>query len=640
MDATASSVLLAGLLTGVAVRRGALPVEQAPFITPILSGLFMWLVNRCQQIELNGWSIGSVDPWAPTIVIAVGAALYFWQRMIGQRRKCSPMESGIGVERTDRIFVARDLDLWNRYVNHPDARSMFETPSEFEYGDKHLLAVSYAISLAGISQTERIDEIQKRGCIFRPKMDRWIGFDDTHFGITGQYCWTSEVQEVQVASDKPMTKVTVPFVILRYSRKPGSKLQKSSHYLEEVKKWFDDKDKNRCTLMHYKIYISGGRSYHNTFSFYDGVKRPMADMERRFMDTFFQKDKQRLWDMIKLMHFDSDKIHKIGQFPQIGLLLHGPPGTGKSTFAYRIANTLGRHVMSIDLRMIKNKGALDRVITQPYPDGETTLTAKEVVFVFDEFDLVVKELMQRSKVNRHMLNHWEGQIESFTKSNPATVGDGKMTDKLKRFDFEGNEEVQIQDLLSALSGVVPTEGAIFIATTNHFEEIRTLCPALFREQRLTPVKFDFYDLNTLQEVAQHFFGQHLTHPAIVRNFKPICPAKVVEILLEVLTLSPTKQLTQDLFGQFQTRLAQCMDENKSDKLDTSSQTDTKYPPSTTENNANPIRTDANDRCTHASGSIGADLDAVKFHPPLQDLLKMGHLVDLVFEFVGKINVDT
>ncbi len=59
------------------------------------------------------------------------------------------------------------------------------------------------------------------------------------------------------------------------------------------------------------------------------------------------------------LHLDAiDCFVLARQTPAAAFLLHGPPGTGKSAFAARVAKALQRHLISVDLRNIKTLAQL------------------------------------------------------------------------------------------------------------------------------------------------------------------------------------------------------------------------------------------------------------------------------------------
>ena len=45
----------------------------------------------------------------------------------------------------------------------------------------------------------------------------------------------------------------------------------------------------------------------------------------------------------------------------LGIGLHGPPGTGKTSFIKALSNYTNRHVIMISLKMIKTKNQLEKI---------------------------------------------------------------------------------------------------------------------------------------------------------------------------------------------------------------------------------------------------------------------------------------
>jgi hypothetical protein len=101
---------------------------------------------------------------------------------------------------------------------------------------------------------------------------------------------------------------------------------------------------------------------------------------------------------------------------------------------------------------------------------------------------------------------------------------------IENFGYDTND-LNLEDLLEIFQGPVPLEGSIIIATTNKYEEIRRMCPALFRANRLTPVKCDYLDNKTLSEITKYFFNKNVKWSKDVRK-KNIATCTVLEIAYE------------------------------------------------------------------------------------------------------------
>lgn len=137
----------------------------------------------------------------------------------------------------------------------------------------------------------------------------------------------------------------------------------------------------------------------------------LENNKKNYIDTFFHPSKDKLWNYLKNIHFNSDVFIKNGQYPQLSLCLYGPPGTGKSSFAYRIAKALGRHLAVIDLRKIYQRHELFSLFMKGVKINEEvdslnsngkveidghrakfTISPENTVYVLDEFDIAVRYL--------------------------------------------------------------------------------------------------------------------------------------------------------------------------------------------------------------------------------------------------------
>lgn len=321
---------------------------------------------------------------------------------------------------------------------------------------------------------------------------------------------------------------------------------------------------------------------------YNNVRLKKEDLENIFIKTIFHKEIDELWGRIETIHYHPENSWKHGICPRSSLLLYGPPGTGKSTFAYRIAMATGRHIINVKLTKYSIE-KMHELFNCPQING-TKYTARDVVFVLDEFDIEVGKIMMKSickekqmdKINRIASNFFKAfasnlmdmkndkavvekstapseQIDETTKVNQSDavvttpdaidktdiINDTKeitteiskfntyiksVNDTYENIDKIGSEIVRIDDLLTVFQGAVPIEGCIIVAMTNHFEELRRDCPALFRPGRLTPVYFGYFTIEILNKVCVHYFGREVECDCDINTELIISPSHVMEIL--------------------------------------------------------------------------------------------------------------
>jgi len=320
--------------------------------------------------------------------------------------------------------------------------------------------------------------------------------------------------------------------------------------------------------------------------FYDNKKMELKQLEQLFIKPFFHPQAESLWKTIKTINFHPEVMWNLGQAPRINLLLHGPPGTGKSTFAYRIAMLTGRHVINVKISNY-DKDALHTMFTHPSIKG-IKYCSRDVIYVLDEIDQDIKTLLLRRN-NKNMqiekaMSVADTLLENELKPKPTTINNiytsqtgqlltgaiaqpiavaekypetkqtntndekksivAEESSNIDRINKTVNETtklydkislmnadiVTLDDLLTIFQGSVPNEGSIIIAMTNHFEEMREKCPALFRAGRLTPIYFGNFDIKMLNKVSKYYFNRPLSFTS--KDIKTITTSQVIELAID------------------------------------------------------------------------------------------------------------
>lgn len=376
-----------------------------------------------------------------------------------------------------------------------------------------------------------------------------LPFHDTHFQVHGNLHFRS--REVSVQHQKTgngqqqdggnnTQKYKGFYMMLELSKGKLSAME----YFEKMKVWLDESS----NIYQYSFKVlrqCNNNITHSRTTIFKGKRLTLAEKQRQFWKSFFHNKKQMLATRVQLMQLENWSVfHDKGQSPTLNLLLHGPPGTGKSTFAYRLARLLDRHVVSIDMRSIDDKYELYCMLQE----GQYTMvgSAQDKVFVFEEFDIAVQYLHEKQRMRDRLLKaplwSYSSDRYDFADIDDDTEEDDTSKTKQKKkkktssamsSSFTHNE-FHLKDLLELLQGPVPNEGQIVIATTNHYDEIKKLCPALFRPGRLTPVYFGYFNHITLNEFCQFYFNVADTVPETWPNPLPISPAKLIEIALYAL----------------------------------------------------------------------------------------------------------
>ncbi len=90
-----------------------------------------------------------------------------------------------------------------------------------------------------------------------------------------------------------------------------------------------------------------------------------------------------------------------------------------------------------------------------------------------------------------------------------------------------------------------------LASTNKYDDIKKLCPELFRPGRMTAIHFGYIDKETLQEISMYFFKKKLV--GRIPNEIKISTSEIIEV-----ALSSSLQ-KENQFGHFSKKINELLD---------------------------------------------------------------------------------
>lgn len=240
-------------------------------------------------------------------------------------------------------------------------------------------------------------------------------------------------------------------------------------------------------------------------------------------DTFFHPRRAEILMMIVSVHYRRDELVKNGLSTSLGIIAHGPPGSGKSLLGYKAARATQRFPLSLDLSKITTMRQAYQIIYRPYVQ-EMNLSCEETVILLDEFEEVVEKIAKEDRIYS-MPGPSSPQPRIVMKPSSSKDGEEEEEDEFEEeeeVDFkkigstfkshmalkkEMQERLTINGLLKLLQGPLPNNGAMIFATTNFIEKIIRVREALVRHGRLTPIHFDYPDQLVIDQMSQHYFDQ-------------------------------------------------------------------------------------------------------------------------------------
>lgn len=375
-----------------------------------------------------------------------------------------------------------------------------------------------------------------------------VKFSDKNFNVDGYYIWKRHEMIVGAVKEtgKDIVK-TMNCIELYVDEKSCTDLLKYFKDLESLV--MKKRSENRIVETYYIRFTSLPKTKKDEeeskliianeyYSIYDDVRKPIEELEKQYLDTFFSPAKKIIWPIVKQIHTNPMKFFEMGQSPQSGWIIYGPPGTGKSSFVYRIAMCLQRHVVSIDIRGMKKRSAIFAAMRKPYITKNMYTEPNNVVYLFDEIDLALIELFNREKKRQKVTEDWMKIMKNSSKKreimsnidSSEIVKDEYKDVSLETMMGDSGDDMTSHDLLEFFQGPIPYKGAIFMATTNKFEEIKKMCPALVRPGRLTPIEFGNPDSTTVKEISKFHFGKEVD---ISDDYSPtISSSQIMQYVLD------------------------------------------------------------------------------------------------------------
>jgi hypothetical protein len=270
-------------------------------------------------------------------------------------------------------------------------------------------------------------------------------------------------------------------------------------------------------------------------------------LAKEYID-FFLNNKESFYD-------------RLGNPYTLGFLLHGPPGTGKTSFIKAVSKYTQRNILSIDLK-IANKRVINNLFAKGCVDehDNTYVSISKSIIIFEDIDCVdsamdrgllgssssspkefsdsdsdsdstggfivgVHEEINTNGINGNA-NVINGNTNGINGNNTINANNVKNAKKIEK-DFV-DEKIDLAFLLNLLDGVIEYPGRMIIMTSNYPEKIDK---ALLRPGRIDfQLNFDYADNEMAADMFENFFGIRKTFENL--DNRKITAARLNQIMCE------------------------------------------------------------------------------------------------------------
>lgn len=206
------------------------------------------------------------------------------------------------------------------------------------------------------------------------------------------------------------------------------------------------------------------------------------------IDTLFlkQHDKEHLLVILNQFKDNKQLLVDLGFQNKLNILLHGEPGTGKSTTIQAVATYLCKDIYYVDIKEAQTNGDLKMMF------DHVNKNANGAIVVMEDIDAMTKIVLNRS-------------------------GDGHVTTDMKVTELgakQNETELTLEFFLNILQGTLTLDDSIFIVTTNHIEH---LDPAFYRDGRFdVRMKLECCDHYQIQMMYRKLLRRDIPHDILNR----------------------------------------------------------------------------------------------------------------------------
>jgi len=339
-------------------------------------------------------------------------------------------------------------------------------------------------------------------------------------------------EETKSEKDKSTSKIENIEIIL-YSYECS--LSKMKKYIDTItEEYLNNIEKNRNNKQY--IYTLVKTKFEESKS--ECWKESIFKTTRNFDNMFFEQ-KNDVIEKLKFFLNNTEWYYKKGIPYTLGFGLHGPPGTGKTSFIKSLAEFTNRHIIILSLKLIKTRRQLQEFFyEEKYNENnkKKNIGFDKKIIVIEDIDAQGDIVLDRSKKKNIPKINYDNITE---KTNVGelikTIMDNeKLNEKslvstvmMKPND---DEPITLDDILNLWDGLEETVGRILVISSNHYGD---LDPAITRPGRID-ISIEMRDAShkIIEEMYEHLYEKPID-ANLLNKVTPYfySPAEIINLYL-------------------------------------------------------------------------------------------------------------